>query len=121
MIIRIDRVIPNMSSKSLQYVELFYQGQAQRIATALFDSLPQGTRHRLIMELMAIDLNLYCGKTKVHVAPVMEVLDALRDCFIQACWIQDFYDHQHISAWENAQRILIEYGMIDPEHCQYET
>lgn len=56
-----------------------------------------------------------------------ELLDALMDCFNQACaeWTRDergnlssvTYDHMCLSSYEDAQDILIKYGKIKREEC----
>lgn len=47
---------------TLEEAENFYEGQASTLAKALFESLPQGTRWRLIIELMKLETKLYRGR-----------------------------------------------------------
>lgn len=48
---------------SFETVREFYDTQAYWLAQALFNSLPQGTFDRLIIELMKCKTSLYRGKT----------------------------------------------------------
>lgn len=57
-----------------------------------------------------------------------EVLEALFDCFSQAChesvldktgdYVRSEYDHGCLSAYEHAQDVLIKYGKIKKEECR---
>lgn len=42
-----------------------------------------------------------------------EVLEALYDCYRQSCYRDGEYYHQFISAYEDAEDVLIKYGKID--------
>lgn len=48
-----------------------------------------------------------------------EILDALMFCFMQATGgaEDEKYDHMCLSAYENAQDLLIRLGKLEPEHC----
>lgn len=43
-------------AKTLDQSREFYTEQAAILARSLFDSLPQGTRHRLLIELMQLEV-----------------------------------------------------------------
>lgn len=48
--------------------------------------------------------------------------DLILDLFAQVCQRQtdDKYDHMFISAYEEAQKYLIDHGIIEQEECRYE-
>lgn len=52
------------ASKTMKEVAEVYEKQAAVIADALYNSLPQGTFDRLIIELMRKKLSIYCGVTR---------------------------------------------------------
>jgi hypothetical protein len=59
MILNITNPIPD--HKGFEECKKFHQEEAERLAQALFESLPQGTRHELIISLMQREVNLYRG------------------------------------------------------------
>lgn len=50
-------------AKTLEDAEFVYQEDASMLADALFNSLPQGTADRLLIELLKRKTSLYCGTT----------------------------------------------------------
>lgn len=49
-----------------------------------------------------------------------ELVELLESCFAQACYDNDGkYNHFCISAYENAQCVLIDLGVIKKEKCRY--
>lgn len=52
--IEITRKLPDF--ESLEEAEQYYSIDASRLATALFDSLPQGTRLRLLEKLLSLEI-----------------------------------------------------------------
>lgn len=54
---------------------------------------------------------------------IIEARDLVMDLFRQACWVtppssdRAGYDHQFMGTYEEAQRYLLEVGMITPEEC----
>ena len=52
------------SFKDMEEVEAFYTNEADRLADALFESLPQGTLDRLLISLMSRKVSVYKGKTE---------------------------------------------------------
>jgi len=49
--------------KDLRRAEKWYQKQAERVATILFTTLPQGTLDRILIALMQRKVSLYKGLT----------------------------------------------------------
>lgn len=63
-VIRIIDEIPEFQyNKGLESIEGYYNDQADKLADALFNSLPQGTLDRLFIVLMKRKVSLYRGKT----------------------------------------------------------
>ncbi len=66
-IISITEALPAIISKCImpiEEVEEYFEAQADQIADALFNSLPQGTLDRLHIKLMQHKTSLYQGKTE---------------------------------------------------------
>lgn len=47
------------------------------------------------------------------------LVDLIKDLFSQACWTNKGYNHQYMSVYEEAQRLLIQEGYIDISSCVY--
>jgi len=63
-VINITREISDFTHlRELEVFRNFYNDQANGLADALFDSLPQGTFDRLLIALMKRKTSLYMGKT----------------------------------------------------------
>lgn len=61
--IHIEKSLPDFADvKSLEEIENFYKDEAITIYKALRDSLPQGTRHQLLILMLQGELELYKGK-----------------------------------------------------------
>lgn len=60
VIIQIIEAIPR--KRTLSESETFFESQAQKLEDALFKSLPQGTRDRLLIYLMQRRVSLYHGR-----------------------------------------------------------
>ena len=61
--IHIEKSIANFdNAESLEEIENFYKAEAMTIYKALRDSLPQGTRHQLLILMLQGKLELYKGK-----------------------------------------------------------
>lgn len=54
---------------------------------------------------------------KMQNEKIESLLDDIQDCFSQACEYEGKYDHGCLSAYEMAQRTLIEAGRIKEEDC----
>ncbi len=68
-VIRITGKVPDTKEYGdgkewFENVNKWYEGQAEAIADALFNSLPQGTFDRLWVAIMKRKMSLYCGKTE---------------------------------------------------------
>lgn len=48
--------------KTLEHAEIFYKVQAGIVFNALNESLPQGTRHQLLIIMLEKHVNLYRGR-----------------------------------------------------------
>ena len=48
-----------------------------------------------------------------------ELLELIKEMFGQACWTEKGYNHQYLSTYEEAQRVLISEGLIDKSSCVY--
>lgn len=48
--------------RTLSESKVFFESQAQKLAEALFKSLPQGTRERLLIYLMQQSVSSYYGR-----------------------------------------------------------
>lgn len=69
MVIYINRPLPLFPAKPgeplqawMGEIRSFYESQAGEIADALINSLPQGTRHQLLIELLKREPNLQRGR-----------------------------------------------------------
>lgn len=61
-VIAVEAETPEFAS--LHQAEAYYAAEADRLAEALFGSLPQGTLDRLLIHLMQRKLSLYRGVTE---------------------------------------------------------
>lgn len=60
----IDDTLPDFSAKDSEPIEEAYNYDAELLAGALFQSLPQGTMERLIIKLLKLKVSVYRGITK---------------------------------------------------------
>ncbi len=63
-VISITESLPEYRKGTIQDTLAYYENQADMIADALFNSLPQGTFDRLLIKLMQRKTSLYRGKTE---------------------------------------------------------
>lgn len=59
-----DYPISLNNDRTTEELVAYYENQAELIADALFNSLPQGTCDRLLIKLMQHKTSLYRGKTE---------------------------------------------------------
>jgi hypothetical protein len=56
--------LSNNDHRSMKDMAVYYEDQADLIADALYNSLPQGTFDRLVIKLLQHKTSLYRGKTE---------------------------------------------------------
>jgi hypothetical protein len=59
--IRVSRRLPEITAANLDEIRALYEAEAAELADALAHSLPQGTRHALLLELLRRHEVLYRG------------------------------------------------------------
>lgn len=128
------------SNYKLPFDELHhhFSSEAQLLFTALSHSLPGGTLDQLFCLMCKHKASLFrvpytepkkkstVEKFKTPDKITKELLvTTLKELFEQHCSrhldSNETYNHDHISANENAQLVLIECGMLDPKKCMYEV